>query len=101
MRRRETTLVVFAVVVLIGAWELSSDTAAPSFSSTGAEIPWSVLLWQFRHALAPALAVVGLASAVGILFLRAVQWVPRTFAEPPSDAGGQASSSSVRRPPSR
>ncbi|MEO7123119.1 MAG: hypothetical protein ABI400_08405 [Lacisediminihabitans sp.] len=74
MKRHEVVLVVFAIVLLIGARELSSDATPPVFSSTGGEFPWSTLLWQFRHALAAPLAVVGLATAVGVLFLRAALW---------------------------
>lgn len=74
MRRHEAALLVLAIVLLVGAWELSSDFSQPGGSWSEGEIPWNVLLWQFRHALATPLSLVGLASAVSILFLRAARW---------------------------
>ena len=74
MKRHEKALLVFAGVLLLGAWALCSDTAAPTGNYVEGEIPWEQLLWRLRQTIAPPFALVGLASAVGILFLRAVRW---------------------------
>jgi hypothetical protein len=74
MKRHESILLIVTVVLLITAWELSSDPSQPVGNWNEGEIPWNYLLWQFRHTLAPTFALVGFASAVGILFLRAAQW---------------------------
>jgi hypothetical protein len=102
MRRHETALVVLALVLLIGAWELASDATPPVFNSTAGEVPWGVLLWQFRQTLAPAFALVGLASAVGILFLRAARWATTTGSatiEPRQEPAQQPEQNGAANPP--
>jgi hypothetical protein len=74
MKRHEIVMLVFALALLVCAWELTSDPSPASGSWTEGQIPWSVVSWQFRHTLAPAFASAGLASVMGILFLRAAQW---------------------------
>jgi hypothetical protein len=81
MTRPEKALLALAAVLLLAALGLCSNTTAPQGSWTEGEIPWPQLLWQFKQMIAPPLALVGLASAVGILFLRAAQW--RAVSEPP------------------
>jgi hypothetical protein len=80
--RHEKVLLALAVVLLASAWFLSSDTSAPAVGFVEGRVPWDMALWQFRHALAPSFAVVGLVCAVGILFLRAAHWQPRSEAAP-------------------
>ncbi|WP_349903589.1 hypothetical protein [Parafrigoribacterium humi] len=74
MNRYEKALLWIAAVLLLSAWALFSDVNQPQGGWVEGEIPWKVLFWQFRQLVAPPLALVGLASAVGILFLRAVRW---------------------------
>lgn len=87
MSRPEKALLAVAAVFLLFAWALCSDTAAPQGGWTEGEIPWPQLLWQFKQMIAPPLALVGLASAVGILFLRAAQW--EAIPDPPTQHARQ------------
>jgi hypothetical protein len=98
MRRHETGLLVLAVVLVICAWELSSDISQPEGNLTEGEFPWSALLWQFRHTLAPPLALVGLVSAVGVLFLRAARW-GRAPASAAPETGKQLEQADSVEPP--
>jgi len=77
VNRYEKILLALAVLPLLAAWALCSDTGTPQSSWVEGEVPWDVLLWQFKQVIAPPFALVGLASAVGILFLRAARWMPR------------------------
>jgi hypothetical protein len=74
VNRHEKVLLILAAVLLLGAWVLCSDTTPPTGNYSEGEIPWEQLLWRLRQVIAPALALVGLASAVGVLFLRAIRW---------------------------
>jgi hypothetical protein len=90
MSRPEKALLALAAVLLLAAWGLCSNTVAPQGSWTEGEVPWPQLLWQFKQVIAPPFALVGLASAVGILFIRAVHWgKPPTGIARPAEPGQQ------------
>lgn len=74
VNRQERALLTVAAVLLLSAWALCSDTSQPQAGWSSGEVPWDYFLWEFRQVIAPPFALVGLASAVGILFLRAVRW---------------------------
>lgn len=84
LSRPEKTLLVLAAVLLLAAWGLCFDTTPPNSSWVGGEVPWPQLLWQFKQALTPPLALVGLASGIGVLFLRAVHWEKRPALSEPT-----------------
>lgn len=73
-RRWELAILITAVALIGGGVALGTFAVRLSFNGytvTGNEIPIEYLIGQFGYQLAPPLIVVGLASLVGLLFLRA------------------------------
>ena len=66
-----TTAVVLGTVVVM-CWYTS--TTVQSFTDVGNATPWPLVLAQTMSWIADILALVGLASGVGLLFLRAARW---------------------------
>ena len=66
-----TTAVVLGTVVVM-CWYTS--TTVQSFTDVGNATPWPLVLAQTMSWIADILALVGLSSAAGLLFLRAARW---------------------------
>jgi type IV secretory pathway VirB2 component (pilin) len=77
-----TTLLLLVAVVL--CWY--PTTAPQSFSFEGNTPPLQFMLVQIAGSLAGPFALVGLASAAGLLFLRAARWTPEIVDDGPTTA---------------
>jgi hypothetical protein len=71
-----TALLIAAVIVL--CWAISDGPQ----SNTDSGIPWPIVWGRIAFEVASVFALVGLASAAGLLFLRAVRWT-----DPPTGDG--------------
>ncbi|MET4702758.1 hypothetical protein [Frigoribacterium sp. UYMn621] len=76
MRAAERVLIASVGILLVGAMALSwyNANSPQRFSNTDSEVPWPLVWAQIASSAASIFALVGLASAAGILFLRAVRW---------------------------
>ncbi|QNE45621.1 hypothetical protein F1C58_00895 [Glaciihabitans sp. INWT7] len=76
MRAAERVLIASVGILLVGAVALCwyNANSPQSFSNTGSEVPWPLVWAQIASSAASIFALVGLASAAGLLFLRAVRW---------------------------
>jgi len=75
-RRWELAILVTGIVLVVGGLSLGSWAMRLNFtgySVTGDEVPVEFILSQFGYQVAPALVMVGVASLVGLLFLRAAR----------------------------
>jgi hypothetical protein len=74
----ERVLVVSFVVLFVAAVALAWYSAnSPSNYSSGTstdEVPWPIIWSQVASSAASVFALVAVASAAGLLFLRAVRW---------------------------
>lgn len=82
MRVVDRVLIILTAVLLGGAFAICWMTSTPpqSFTVDGKTTPWPLVIAQTSSSIAGSLALVGLASGVGLLFLRAARW-PGTPAE--------------------
>jgi hypothetical protein len=78
MSRAERSLAWVAVLLLLAALAITVYLANVQVTQQafdlGNGVPWSFVLIQSAQEFAPSFALVGLASAVGVLFLRAARW---------------------------
>jgi hypothetical protein len=85
MTRHEKVLLALAALLLLIAGGLCFNLSESQGSWSEGEVPWVLLLAQLRQILAPPFALVGLACAVGVLFLRAAWWTVPPTAAPEED----------------
>ena len=76
MRLVDRVLISLTAVLLGGAFAICWMTSTPpqSFTVDGVTTPWPLVIAQTSSSIAGSLALVGLASGVGLLFLRAARW---------------------------
>lgn len=81
MRTAERALLVRSGILLVAAIGLCWCNAASPYSysrgNSADRVPWPVIWAQFASSAASAFALVGLATAADLLFLRAVRWTDR------------------------
>jgi hypothetical protein len=85
MNWAERVLAAIAGLFLIIAIGCSFAASIPPESGLpvdGGGPPFAFLVTQFVSTIAPPIALIGLAGAVGLLFLRGLRWRPQTEAEP-------------------
>ncbi|MBG6108783.1 hypothetical protein [Frigoribacterium sp. CG_9.8] len=77
------TVILIATVIVL-CWGISSTQQSYDTSGSGAGMPWPIIWVRIGTSVAPIFALVGLASAAGLLFLRAVRWTdtPAEYEEP-------------------
>lgn len=77
-----TVILIAAVIVL--CWGISSTQQSYDTSGSGAGMPWPIIWVRIATSVVPIFALVGLASAAGLLFLRAARWteIPADDQEP-------------------
>ena len=82
MRVVDRVLIILTAVLLGAVVAICWMTSTPfqSFTVDGGTTPWPLVIAQTSSSIAGSLALVGLASGVGLLFLRAARW-PGTPAE--------------------
>jgi len=76
MKGVERALIVTTAVLLGAAIVMcwNTSTTVQSFTDVEHATPWPLVLAQTMSWIADILALVGLASGVGLLFLRAARW---------------------------
>jgi hypothetical protein len=78
MRAAERVLVVatgiLIVAVIVLCWGLATALQVDNRTGNGFGIPWPIIWAQIASTVASVFALVGLASAAGLLFLRAARW---------------------------
>jgi hypothetical protein len=67
-----TAILIAAVIVL--CWGSATALQVNDGTGTGTGIPWPIVWAQIASTGASVFALVGLASAAGLLFLRAARW---------------------------
>ena len=82
MRIVDRALLILTAVLLGGAVAICWMTATPpqNFTIDGKTSPWPLVIAQTSSSIADSLALAGLASGAGLLFLRAARW-PRMPAQ--------------------
>jgi hypothetical protein len=78
MRAAERVLVVatgiLIVAVIVLCWGIATALQVDYGTGTGSGMPWPIIWVQIASSVAAVFALVGLASAAGLLFLRAARW---------------------------
>ena len=76
MKGVERALIITTAVLLGAAIVMcwNTSTTVQSFTEVDNATPWPLVLAQTMSWIADILALVGLSSAVGLLFLRAARW---------------------------
>ncbi|MCU1556762.1 MAG: hypothetical protein JWN09_757 [Microbacteriaceae bacterium] len=70
------------LIIAIGCSFAAGILPDSGFTVDGGGVPFAFLVTQFITTIAPHIALIGLAGAVGLLFLRALHWHPLTEQEP-------------------
>ena len=78
MRAAERVLIATTGILIVAAivvcWGIAIDRQSYDRSGTDSGMPWPIIRVQIATTAASAFALVGLASAAGLLFLRADRW---------------------------
>ena len=78
MRAGERALVLATAILLAAVitlcWGSAAALQANDGTGTGTGMPWPIIWAQIASTVASVFALVGLASAAGLLFLRAARW---------------------------
>lgn len=79
-------VLVIATGILLSAvvgfcWNAAHTPQSYDSSGTELAIPWAIVWGQLAYTGAAVFAIVGLASAAGLLFLRAARWDARSDVE--------------------
>jgi hypothetical protein len=71
-----TAILIAAVITLCwgSAAALQANDGTGTGTGTGTGLPWPIIWAQIASTVASVFALVGLASAAGLLFLRAARW---------------------------